>query len=94
MSAIIGQDWRPKSYRELLTQWQAHQLDRWAHTAAIVRSNSGKKHVPYHKLNPYASPRSSADVSIPIMEKNKSTFANKISKSQVAYYEEQIRAGK
>lgn len=52
MSAIIGQDWRPKTLRELVIQWQAYQLDRWQHTAQLTRIHCDKK-VKYEDVHPY-----------------------------------------
>lgn len=52
MSAVVGQDWRPKTFRELFIQWQSVQLDRWDHTAHVKGALSFSK-VNFEDLHPY-----------------------------------------
>ena len=52
MSAIVGQDWRPKTFRELFVQWQVVLLDRWDRTAHITAAFSASK-VSLSDLNPF-----------------------------------------
>lgn len=52
MSAVVGQDWRPKTLRELYLQYQAVLLESWHHTAHIKSCFATKK-TSYEKLHPY-----------------------------------------
>jgi len=52
MSAIIGQDWRPKTLRELFIQWQAVLMESWHHTANIKGVMASSK-IAYEQLHPY-----------------------------------------
>jgi hypothetical protein len=52
MSALVGQDWRPKTLRELFVQYQAILLETWHHTAHLKGCWAGKG-VRYEKLHPY-----------------------------------------
>lgn len=54
MSAVIGQDWRPKTKRELFIQYQAAQLDNWHHTAHLKQIQLTKQ-APYSILHPFFS---------------------------------------
>lgn len=42
MSAVVGCDWRPMTFRELFIRWQAYQLDKWMHTAQLLMPHAGK----------------------------------------------------
>jgi len=52
MSAIVGQDWRSKTLRELFIQYQAVLLETWHHTAHL-KGCWAAKNVRYDKLHPY-----------------------------------------
>lgn len=52
MSALVGQDWRPKTFKELLIQWEAVLLESWSHTASI-RGCFATKKVSLTDLHPY-----------------------------------------
>ena len=58
MSAVLGQDWRPKTYKELLIQWEASLLESWSHTASIQAAFAGKK-TKFEDLHPYLSQKTS-----------------------------------
>lgn len=53
MSAVVGQDWRPKTYRELFIQYQAILLESWSHTASLQAIHSTKKNLHISDLHPY-----------------------------------------
>lgn len=53
MSAIVRQDWRPKTLRELFVQWQAVLLETWHHTAHLKGCFSAKQGTNYSDLHPY-----------------------------------------
>lgn len=52
MSALVGQDWRPKTLRELFIQYQAVLMETWHHTAHL-KGCWAAKGVRYDKLHPY-----------------------------------------
>lgn len=52
MSAAVGQDWRPKTLRELFIQYQARLLESWHHTAHLMGCWAAKN-TRYEKLHPY-----------------------------------------
>lgn len=52
MSAVVGQDWRPKTLSELFVQYQGTQLEKWDHTTSIRSSFVGQK-VQHEDLHPY-----------------------------------------
>ena len=54
MSAIVGQPWKGKTYKELLIQYETVLLESWSHTATIRMSLAGKK-VKFTDLHPYLS---------------------------------------
>ncbi len=57
MSSDLGQDWRNKSHRELVIQWQKNRMEAWSHTSkimwAIVASLGGNKKIGPLDFNPY-----------------------------------------
>jgi len=53
MSAVIYQDWRPKTLRELFIQYQAVLLETWSHTASLQLIHATKKHIKLSDLHPY-----------------------------------------
>ena len=53
MSAEVGQDWRPKTLKELFVQWQAVKLESWHHTAQIKGSLVADKKTKYEDLHPF-----------------------------------------
>lgn len=64
MSAIVGQDWRPKTFRELFIQWQAVLLESWHHTSSIRASFISDKKIKYEDLHPYLEASSQSKVII------------------------------
>lgn len=53
MSAVVGQDWRPKTLRELFIQYQAVLIETWHHTAHLKMMQVDTKKVKYDQLHPY-----------------------------------------
>lgn len=53
MSAILGQDWRPKTLRELFLQYEYRIIENWHHTAHIKSCLAGDKNTRYEDLHPY-----------------------------------------
>lgn len=68
MSAIIHQDWRKKTLKELYIQWQAFLLESWHHTAHIKGCWAGKG-TSYESLHPFLS-RAGRATAIPIQPVN------------------------
>jgi len=63
MSAIVGQEWRNKTLRELFVQWQLTLLETWNHTAHIKSCFADKK-TNFHDLHPYLVKSSSQQIPI------------------------------
>ena len=52
-SAIVGQDWRLKTARELFLSWQSKVMYDWHHTASIMSVQVDTTKIPYHELHRY-----------------------------------------
>lgn len=64
MSAILGQDWRPKTLRELFLQYEYRIIENWHHTAHIKSCLAGDKNTRYEDLHPYLTYTSSQTVRV------------------------------
>ena len=57
MSAIIGQEWRPKTFKELFIQYQSYILEQWMHTASLRASFSMSKKTKIADFHPLLDKR-------------------------------------
>lgn len=70
-SAIVGQDWRPKTAKELFIQWQAKVIYDWHHTTSLRILHLDMKKTTYEELHPYLK---KARAKIKLVTRKKSLF--------------------
>lgn len=60
-SAIINQDWRPKTYKELFIQWQAKVIYDWNHTTSLKMVHLDSTKYSFFDLHPYLKEKEQED---------------------------------
>ena len=66
MSAVVKQDWRPKTLRELFIQYQAVLIEDWSHTASLqIIHSDPKKKIKLSDLHPYMKASGSQGAIVP-----------------------------